>query len=51
MLGFFHDPICNPTTSNLHRLLGLEPNIENLQNIRFTRDLRLDDRGKELDHA
>ena len=50
MLGFFHDPICNPTASNLDELFGLQPNIEQLQNIRFACDLSFNDLREELDH-
>jgi hypothetical protein len=48
---FFHDPICNPTTSDLYHLLGLEFDIEQLQNVRFSCNLGLDYWGKELDDA
>lgn len=51
MFGFLHDPIGNPTAGDLHRLLGFEYDIEQLQDVRFARDLCLDNRGKELNHA
>ena len=48
MFGFVHNPVGNPTAGDLHCLLGLEVDIEQLLDIRFACDLRLDDWGKEL---
>ena len=51
MFGLIHDSIGNPTASDLQFFLGLVPNLEQLHDVRFTRDLGLGDCGKELDHA